>query len=1455
MDFFKKEEYIYINNIKISNNGFKNLTFETSKFSNSVTAIRGFGSSLDEKNLNTIDTINVEFIINADELYNIALVYSMFKALGALPLKNKYIIDKIKSSLYIEQSIVDFKNQKLKKDIDYLIVFLEYLKISSIEKTTNGYSVFMKLSLHKNGFTNEEMQTFTNSFNKWDNDVNFIGICKNEINNQISKIKTNQNLELNIYNVEKLNAILKEKLLLSSGEINSTQKEIDKKNYYYENLKKYEDLDNNYILKINDKHIVQIEMITSNIISYAPIQGQTIGMKSFIATDKSYYNVKLIFDENDNELISEIKQLSDKNISNHKIKITHPLINMFDFHSASIKSIIFNNIESMNGVMVTIQFQINSYNVFSLENLNPNNITKVSGESIECNFSNVGFYLEYCIKQMMNKKFNDSSQIISMLSTVIESEYEYSDIYDGNIFISKFGDYISMYSSFITCYSLPKSLIKDKSFGFVDYEYHYNEKKLNLFEVLNYRFNYNSLKSSIIFKNYLENKNSDFFSREFNIDHISEFYNYIDLVTIYSFIANDEILNNLNSEFYSTKNLTDLHKEFFNHLFNYSFSITISNKDRINTIIELIYLKEFYVRFYSNFNFGSLKNIKDNIKTEDYYFNINNINYEKIYNSIKENIDVFYKNFMATFNDQLFHNRIKDEIKLLFFGQIEEPIENENLLQVQVEEYSEELYYEYKNLFDVNSGIICEFSYHIFLSRFLFLLCSCFGTAKGIDLNKNINNYNEIIKPLIVSSALYGFFTLKSNARVDNFGNIYKSTTNKLSEYLSCFYNYANESIVKEDTITLLEEMKKYVKKSYFSEKLNFKKKNLKYDYSITNKDYNYFYGQKIENLFPEKLIYESFLNSYYEESKEKCSEFLLNFRKKFIDDDKNNYLVKWENLNIDLDKMTRIMFYPTFNNIMKNDNNNISEIMKKRIIGNRDPFMDFEKISNIINSDSSETIPDYIVTIKTKEYDNDNSGIYKIINLTKIISMNNLINLSISKNSTTKIKTAIVNFIDFNKEIIEYYGDSCIGILNSYGENIELLKIEPGNEIEIYLGYSDNKKIAYKGFVNKISFSGNILSIECVDVCSSLYSYKLNNINFNDTSILPTKKDLSKVARLILSKGTKVKSIKAYNEMSGYINNHLFNYDCGYDSDTNLKPLFSFGRLYEDASYYNIFGTVFWKTPYHITKFFKKNSYYNRENLLIASMKSKLMLNSMFSDTFSDVSSSSTLDIDYDMLSNVNNIDRDFEVYGIGNNKTFMLNGKYDVSIIDENSSNYSYISEGNNINIIQKPLFQLSEEINMPSESNLITSIFGEYRASGTHKGIDISNNKGDKLFSPMDCRVLNNGYSESYGYYIELYNDQEKLKFKYAHLKDKSSFKINDLVTKGQEIGIMGNTGKSSGTHLHFEVFKNGERIDPLFLFKFKNFIYDWNLIGQTAIKSGGTHALDIEEYKKMVLENLK
>ena len=82
--------------------------------------------------------------------------------------------------------------------------------------------------------------------------------------------------------------------------------------------------------------------------------------------------------------------------------------------------------------------------------------------------------------------------------------------------------------------------------------------------------------------------------------------------------------------------------------------------------------------------------------------------------------------------------------------------------------------------------------------------------------------------------------------------------------------------------------------------------------------------------------------------------------KEKFKDDDVNNIMIKWENLDINLNAKSNILFYPSLDPIMKNDNNNISDVMKKRIIGNKDPFNDFDKIANIINSDVTETIPDY---------------------------------------------------------------------------------------------------------------------------------------------------------------------------------------------------------------------------------------------------------------------------------------------------------------------------------------------------------------------------------------------------------------------------------------------------------------------------------------------------------------
>jgi murein DD-endopeptidase MepM/ murein hydrolase activator NlpD len=66
-------------------------------------------------------------------------------------------------------------------------------------------------------------------------------------------------------------------------------------------------------------------------------------------------------------------------------------------------------------------------------------------------------------------------------------------------------------------------------------------------------------------------------------------------------------------------------------------------------------------------------------------------------------------------------------------------------------------------------------------------------------------------------------------------------------------------------------------------------------------------------------------------------------------------------------------------------------------------------------------------------------------------------------------------------------------------------------------------------------------------------------------------------------------------------------------------------------------------------------------------------------------------------------------------------------------------------------------------------------------------------------------------SYGYYVivEHGNGVESL---YAHLSSIAVSK-GDAVARGQALGIAGNTGNSLGVHLHFEVYKDGKRVDPM------------------------------------------
>lgn len=113
-------------------------------------------------------------------------------------------------------------------------------------------------------------------------------------------------------------------------------------------------------------------------------------------------------------------------------------------------------------------------------------------------------------------------------------------------------------------------------------------------------------------------------------------------------------------------------------------------------------------------------------------------------------------------------------------------------------------------------------------------------------------------------------------------------------------------------------------------------------------------------------------------------------------------------------------------------------------------------------------------------------------------------------------------------------------------------------------------------------------------------------------------------------------------------------------------------------------------------------------------------------------------------------------------------------------------------------------------------ITSPFG-FRIHPTtgkkdyHKGIDIANEQGTPIFAAGSGVVTYVGYNGGYGRMI-IISHGYGYKSVYAHLKS-ASVNLGDAVEKGNKIALMGSTGLSTGSHLHFEIHYNGKQINPL------------------------------------------
>ena len=112
-------------------------------------------------------------------------------------------------------------------------------------------------------------------------------------------------------------------------------------------------------------------------------------------------------------------------------------------------------------------------------------------------------------------------------------------------------------------------------------------------------------------------------------------------------------------------------------------------------------------------------------------------------------------------------------------------------------------------------------------------------------------------------------------------------------------------------------------------------------------------------------------------------------------------------------------------------------------------------------------------------------------------------------------------------------------------------------------------------------------------------------------------------------------------------------------------------------------------------------------------------------------------------------------------------------------------------------------------------LTSVFGKRkspfgRKSEFHKGIDIAAKRGTPVVAPADGRVMMAGYNGAYGRMLVIDHGYGVVT-RYAHLK-KFLKKKGDLVKRGEKIAQIGNTGRSTGPHLHYEVQLNGTPVDP-------------------------------------------
>lgn len=117
-------------------------------------------------------------------------------------------------------------------------------------------------------------------------------------------------------------------------------------------------------------------------------------------------------------------------------------------------------------------------------------------------------------------------------------------------------------------------------------------------------------------------------------------------------------------------------------------------------------------------------------------------------------------------------------------------------------------------------------------------------------------------------------------------------------------------------------------------------------------------------------------------------------------------------------------------------------------------------------------------------------------------------------------------------------------------------------------------------------------------------------------------------------------------------------------------------------------------------------------------------------------------------------------------------------------------------------------------PVDGAYLTSLFGDAREEEFgHTGIDLACDKNTEIKAAEDGIVLFAGDCGTYGTMVMILHESEYVTI-YGHMIE-NSYKVTfgDIVEKGDTIGLVGLTGRTTGYHVHFEIIKDGERVNPI------------------------------------------